>query len=405
VPMLRGNMLSYLKLRGSLAKVGNDADPYKLRTVYVGSANKFNGLPQFSLDNVIANATLKPEITKSGEVGLEMSLLNGRANLDATYYDKATRDQIYNVAVSPSTGFGSKSINAGKVTNKGFEALLSVKALELRNGFAWTSTFNYSQNRSKVVELAPGVETIILGGTWYVEVQARKGEPYGALFGNAYARDNATGQIYTDGGLTVAGARKVLGNIQPTWTGGWSNQFTYKGVTVNALLDMHIGGSLWSITNWFGDYAGVLKSSLRGREVDWNKPGIVVHGIDINSCPSYEDAVSKGICPGGKANTDTVTAEEYFQNIFPVNEGYVYSDSYVKLRELRIGYDLPQRWASKVSASSMSIAFTARNVWTSAKVPNVDPEIAYSTNNGTQGIEYGSISNPRTFGISVRVTP
>jgi hypothetical protein len=88
-----------------------------------------------------------------------------------------------------------------------------------------------------------------------------------------------------------------------------------------------------------------------------------------------------------------------------VNEGYVYKDTYVKLRELRLGYDLPQRWANKVSASSLNVALTGRNLKTWAKVPNVDPEISYSTGNGTQGVEYGSISNARTFGISVRVTP
>ena len=149
----------------------------------------------------------------------------------------------------------------------------------------------------------------------------------------------------------------------------------------------------------------MLKSSLNGREVDWNKPGLVVKGIDINTCPSYSDAVSKGICPGGKQNTKTITAEEYYQNIFPVNEGYVYKATYVKLRELRFGYDLPTRWANRFSASSMNLAFTARNLWTSAKVPNVDPEVSYSTGNNTQGVEYGSISNARTFGIGLRVAP
>ena len=149
----------------------------------------------------------------------------------------------------------------------------------------------------------------------------------------------------------------------------------------------------------------MLKSSLNGREVDWNKPGLVVKGIDINTCPSYSDAVTKGICPGGKQNTTTITAEEYYQNIFPVNEGYVYSATYVKLRELRLGYDLPTRWANRFSASSMNFAFTARNLWTSTKVPNVDPEVSYSTGNNTQGVEYGSISNARTFGIGLRVAP
>src|SRR5205823_11393824 len=237
---------------------------------------------------------------------------------------KSTRDQIFNLPVSPSTGFGFVSVNAGRIDNKGFEGLLTLTPVEDARGVQWTSTFSYARNRSRVVSLYPGVSTLIVppsptSGWWYVTVEAKQGEPYGSLVGNAFLRDSATGQLLTDGGYTIAGDRKSLGNIQPNWTGGWSNQITYKRLTLNALFDFHNGGSLWSITNWFGDYAGVLKSSLKGREVDWNKPGLVVKGIDINTCPSYSDAVSKGICPGGKQNTKTITAEEYYQNIFPVN--------------------------------------------------------------------------------------
>jgi outer membrane receptor protein involved in Fe transport len=412
LPSLRNSVLSYLKVRGSIAKVGNDALPYQLRTVYNGSPNKFEGLPQFSLSDVVANAELKPEITTSAEGGLEMSFFNGRANLDASYYGKNTRDQIFNLAVSPSTGFGSKSINAGSVTNKGIEGLLTVIPVQTAN-VQWTSTFNYARNRSKVVSLYSGVNTIIVPpspttGWWYVSVEARQGQPYGALVGNAYQRDSATGQIMTDGGLTVANPiKQILGNIQPNWTGGWGNTVTYKRLSLSALLDVHNGGSLWSITNWFGDYAGVLKSSLKGREVDWNKPGYLVKGLDVNTCGAGSHTTKNGnyVCVGGTANNTTVTSENYYQDIFPVNEGYVYNDSYVKLRELRIGLDLPQRWASAAHAAQVNLAFTARNLYTWTSVPNVDPEISYSTGNGTQGVEYGSIPNARTFGISVRVTP
>jgi hypothetical protein len=412
LPSLRNSVLSYLKVRGSIAKVGNDALPYQLRTVYNGSANKFNGLPQFSLSDVVANAELKPEITTSAEGGVEMSFFNGRANLDASYYGKNTRDQIFNLAVSPATGFGAKSINAGSVTNKGIEGLLTVIPYQSTN-VQWTSTFNYARNRSKVVSLYPGVNTIIVPpspttGWWYVSVEARQGQPYGALVGNAYQRDSATGQIMTDGGLTIANpVKKVLGNVQPNWTGGWSNSVTYKRVSVSALLDIHNGGNLWSITNWFGDYSGVLKSSLKGREVDWNKPGYLVKGLDINTCGAGSHTTANGnfACVGGTANNTTVTSENYYQDIFPVNEGYIYNDSYVKLRELRVGLDLPQRWANAAHAAQVNLAFTARNLYTWTSVPNVDPEVSYSTGNGTQGVEYGSIPNARTFGLSVRVTP
>ena len=151
----------------------------------------------------------------------------------------------------------------------------------------------------------------------------------------------------------------------------------------------------------------MLKSSLKGREVDWNKPGYVVKGIDMSTCGagSAHDVERQLLCVGGTANTTTVTSENYYQDIFPVNEGYVYNDSYVKLRELRIGLDLPQRWANAAHAAQVNLALTGRNLYTWTSVPNVDPEVSYSTGNGTQGVEYGSIPNARTFGISVRVTP
>jgi TonB-linked SusC/RagA family outer membrane protein len=405
-PGIKRGPVSYMKVRGSIAQVGNDAAPYQLRTTYAGLAQQFKSQPQFTLGNAIANQELKPELTKSSEGGLEIGLYNGRIDIDASYYDKKTRNQIFPVTISPANGFTSTVINAGLIKNEGFEALLSVIPLQLANGFQWNSTFNFSKNRSRVVTLSPGIASIRLGSTWYVDVQAREGQPYGSLFGNAYARDAATGLIYTDGGLTVASSqKKVLGNIQPDWIGGWNNTFTYKNITIGGLLDIHRGGDLWSVTNWFGDYAGVLKSSLKGREVDWQNPGYLVKGIDINTCPDPAAAAAKGTCPGGKMNTDTVTSEQYFQNIFPVNEGYIYKDNYVKLRELRIGLELPQRWASKFHASAMNVSLTGRNLYTWTSVPNVDPEVSYSNQAGTQGEEYASIPNTRSFGVSVKVTP
>jgi TonB-linked SusC/RagA family outer membrane protein len=405
-PGVKRGPVSYLKVRGSIAKVGNDATPYQLRTTYTGLAQQFKSQPQFTLGNSIANQSLKPELTKSAESGIELGLWNGRVDLDASYYEKNTRNQIFPVTISPTNGFTSTIINAGRIKNEGFEALLSVIPLQLANGFQWTSSFNYSKNASKVVTLYPGIATIILGSVWYVNVEAREGQPYGSLYGNGYAHDATTGMIYTDGGLTVAKSGKtVLGNIQPNWIGGWNNSFTYKNLTVGGLLDIHRGGDLWSVTNWFGDYAGVLKSSMKGREVDWNNPGYVVKGIDINTCPDPAAAAAKGTCPGGKMNTDTVTAEQYFQNIFPVNEGYIYKDNYVKLRELRVGLELPQRWATKFHATAMNVALTGRNLYTWTSVPNVDPEVSYSNQAGTQGEEYASIPNTRSLGVSVRITP
>ncbi|MEO7367671.1 MAG: TonB-dependent receptor, partial [Gemmatimonadaceae bacterium] len=389
LPALRSNFLSYVKVRASTARVGADANPYQLRTTYRGLSDKFAGLPQFSLQNFIANADLKPETTDAKEAGLEVSMFGDRATLDFSWYNKATRNQIFTIPVSPTSGFQSKAVNAGKISNKGIDFLLGVTPLRTAGGFEWTSTFNYSRNKSLVDQLAPGIKTFVIGESWYTNIEAREGQPYGSIFGNAFDRDSATGKIFTDGGITVGGERKVLGNIQPDWTGGWNNSVKFRSVSVNALIDMRRGGNIVSISNFFGEYSGVLKNSLKGREEDWNKPGIVLDGIDINT---------------GKPNTTSVTAEQYFQNIFPVMEPYVYDASWTKLRELRVGFDFPQRWAQRFNSRAISLALTGRNLFTWTDVPNIDPEFSYSIGN-FQGVEFAALPNARSWGLSFRITP
>jgi TonB-linked SusC/RagA family outer membrane protein len=398
LPAIKNSVLSYLKLRGSVAQVGNDAQPFQLQTTYTGNANKFQGLPQFTLGNNLANARLKPELTRAGEVGAEVSVFDGRATLDATWYDKSTRNQIFNVTVSPTSGFTTKAINAGEVRNRGFEALLTVTPLQLRNGFEWTSSFNFSRNRGIVEELAPGVETIVLGQGIFAEynIEARKKMPYGTIFGSAFERDTVTGSptrgmVFTHNGIPViASDFKVLGSIEPNWLGGWSNTFSMRGLTLGVNLDIRNGGKIVSSTNEVGEYSGVLASSLKGREIDWNKPGIVFNGVDDVT---------------GQPNTTNVRSEVYFQSIFPVIEPYVYDGGYVKLREVRLGYDVPSNFAGRyLRAQSVNVALTGRNLWLHSNVPNIDPEFTYSSTN-LQGAEYAIPSNPRSIGVSVRVTP
>jgi outer membrane receptor protein involved in Fe transport len=390
MPSLRNRYLSFLKLRGSVAEVGNDAAPFQLLTTFQGNPNKFAGLAQFSLGDQLLEPNLKPEITHSTELGLEAGFFDGRASLDFTYYDKYTRNQIYLVPVSPTSGYSQKLINAGKMANTGFEALASVTPVQLQN-FAWTATFNYAHNRNEVKELAPGVSRIVLGNGLFgdMRLEATKGQPYGSIWGGGYVRDDQ-GRILTDGGYPVLSDTFVyLGSIQPKWTGGLSNQFTYKNLSLNVLLDIRRGGKIMSYTNYVGEYSGVLKSTLRGREVDWNDPGIVVQGIDVDT---------------GEPNTITVTSEKYFQNLFFNVEPYVYDASYTKLRELRLGFDLPDRYAQMLRSQAVSLALTGRNlkIWTD--VPNIDPEFAYSSGN-FQGVEYAFPGNTKSWGLSVRITP
>ena len=387
---LKGRVLSYAKIRASTARVGNDADPYQLRTTYSGLSTKFRSLAQFTLGDVLANADLKPEITHSDEFGAELGLFDGRVTFDGSIYSKYTRNQIFNAPISPTSGFSSKAINAGKITNKGVEALVGITPLQLDNGLTWNTTFNFGRNRSKVTELAPGVTTILLGSLWNGRIEARLGEPYGAIYGKGFQRDSA-GNLLLFGGVPRPTASPTVhfGNLQPNWTGGWGNTFTYKAITFYGLLDIRRGGNIYSVTNMFGDNTGVLARTLRGRETDWDNPGIVAKGIDAAT---------------GLPNTVNVTSEEYFQAIYPAIDPYVYDASYVKLRELRFGIDLPRSFTDRLNASAINVSLTGRNLHTWTKVPNIDPEFSYTTGN-YQGIEFAALPNARVWGLSFRITP
>jgi TonB-linked SusC/RagA family outer membrane protein len=389
IPALRSNTLSFAKVRGSIARVGTDADPYSLRTTYTGSSNKFASLPLFSLGNTIANATLKPELTTSNEAGLELGFFNGRISFDATYYTKSTRNQILNLTVSPTSGFNSVAINAGEIQNKGAEVLVGATPIRMANGFEWNTSFTWARNRGKVVSLAGSLQTVQIGSAWNATVEARLGEPYGVIRGIPLLRDSATGQLITSGGLLQPGARRIMGNIQADWTGGWSNTFSFKRFVVSALLDVRQGGDIFSISNMFGQYSGVFASTVRGREVDFDNPGITVKGIDKKT---------------GQPNTTTVTSEEYFHGLFQLHEPFIYKNSYVKLRELRVGYDLPTNLAARVNSRAVNIAFVGRNLFTHANVPNIDPEFSYTTGN-FQGMEFAPLPNARSIGLNLRVTP
>ena len=390
----RSNFLSYAKLRGGYAKVGNDTDPYSLQQVYSGET-AWGNYTTFSENNLIYNKNLKPEITTAVEFGLETKLLNNALNFEFTYYDKNTRNQILLANVAQSSGYYNSVINAGQIENKGFEIELSGAIIKRPNGFRWDVAVNYARNRSKVVDLG-GLSTYQINtGSLLrnVILEARPGDPYGNFYGTYYQRDPSGNLIFNSLGYPVAASdRKVLGNIMPKWTGGFQNTFSYKWVSLSSLIDVRWGGNVFSQGINIGRYTGVLAETLPGREGNIVGPG-VTETKNADGTLSYAP------------NTVAVTnADDYYHNFYNrnVNENYIFDASYVKLREVRLGFAVPQRWFGKTPFRSVNVALVGRNLALLYKnVPHIDPETSYYGDGNVQGFENGNTPSARSMGFNL----
>jgi len=195
----------------------------------------------------------------------------------------------------------------------------------------------------------------------------------------------------TSGGLPLRDpTKRILGNVNADWTGGWGNEFRYKSVAVNVLVDFRRGGQNFSVGNWWGQYAGILASTLEGRQEDWDKPGLIIDGIDRTT---------------GKPNTVRVTAEDYNHTVYPINEAGIFNTGFTKLREVRISWDVPRQYADKVRASTLNLSFVGRNLLTWTDFPNYDPENSTGAGNGSQGYDMGAMPTTRTFGFNITIVP
>ncbi|MGI4021386.1 MAG: SusC/RagA family TonB-linked outer membrane protein [Janthinobacterium lividum] len=416
---LKSDFLTYAKLRGGWSKVGKATTPYQLINTYNFTA-PFGANPQQNAASVDLNTELKPETTTSGEAGFELGFLKDRVHLDLSVYNTNSINQILNVDVSPTTGYSQKLVNGGKINNKGLEVQLGITPIKTAS-FSWEITTNYSLNRSKVLSLdAEGrLQSYVIGINRTVQVLAAVGQPYGTLFGNAYSR-NAAGQIIIgDNGTPVINPTKqYLGKFTPKWLGSVNNSFYYKGVNLSVLVDARVGGSIYSNTNRTGTYTGVLASTLPGRGVangglSYYYPGNIssVAAVQISSGTAapkgetiYQDGmIFNGVKADGSANTRILPAQSYYKGFTNVDESFVYDASFVKLREVKLGYTLPSRWVKGIGLQGATFSVVGRNLWIIHKnVPNIDPETAFSTGNG-QGLEDLTLPTVRNIGFNINL--
>ncbi|MGN7888095.1 SusC/RagA family TonB-linked outer membrane protein [Dyadobacter endophyticus] len=419
---IKSNVLTYAKLRGGWAEVGKDTDPYQLVNTYPFN-QPFGSAPLLTVSDVLLSSNLKPEITQSTEIGADVALFRNRVRLDVSYYNTDSYNQILRADVSPSTGYKQKLLNAGHINNRGVEAMLNVKPIETESGFRWDIGINFSRNRSKVVELDDeGFLNDYKLGTNGVTVYASKGLGYGAIFGSAFARNEAGEQVIGANGLpTKNPSLQVLGHYTPKWMGGINNSFSFKGFNLSVLIDTKQGGSIYSATNATGRYTGVLKSTLAGRDADHggltyyypgnNKAGVAVQVANAAAAPTgavvYDDGIiAKGVATDGKPNTVIVPAERYYKGVYSnsagINEASVFDASFIKLREVKLGYTVPQTFISKFKLQSLVFSLYGRNLaFLQKKADNIDPETAFNTGNTGQGLESLQLPTTASYGFNI----
>lgn len=425
----RSKAVNYLKIRGGWSQVGADANPYQLATVFT-SETAFNGNPLQSSSTIGMNPNLKPEKTSSIEAGFEAAFWDNRLYLDFTYYKTDSRNQILKLATTAASGYTSQVRNAGHIRNRGYEIQLGAVPIQTSKGFRWNLDLNYGANSSKVVKLDD--EGLITSYQLYssgIQILASVGEAYGTLFGTSYVRD-ANGNVVVDAnGLPkISTTNKTLGKFTPDWTGGISNTFSYRSLSLSFLIDASVGGSIFSNTNKTGKYTGVLANTLSGRDAEhgglWYYTDAMGNNVRLSESPSYsvssdglyyaqvngqstrvyQDGIMvEGVTESGSKNEEVVSAEKYYHRIYSITEANVYDASYVKLREVALSYRLPRLWTQKLHLQEASVTLTGRNLWTIYKsVPNIDPESALTTGNA-QGVEAYSLPTTRSFGVNLSV--
>lgn len=410
------SVLSFGKVRASWAKVGSDTDPYQLALNY--STGKYS-YPGYTIgminNNTQPNSKLKPTMTNSYELGLELKFLHGRVNVDLTYYNQTSKDQIIGLASSSASGYTNRLINAGKIRNKGIEVAINGRALQIKD-FAWDAGVNFSKNSNKVVELVEGMDFFQLAdASWAgVSVGAEVGKDFGSILGTDFKR-NENGDIIIDKntGLPLyEETLRTLGNSTWDWTGGFYSTFTYKNIHLYAGFDVKMGADLYSFSMRSAYLTGKAVATLEGRE-EWyrSEEARKAAGMTLEqwrAAGKCEGFIAKGVVDNGdgtySANTYPVNPQNYWKSVAEkAPASFIYDNSYVKCREITCGYTFPAKLlADNKVVKSLTLSFVARNpfiIW--KNIPNIDPDSNYNTSG--MGLEYGSLPSRRSYGFNVNV--
>lgn len=406
--LLKWEPLSYGKVRLSFAKAGSDLDPYQiyesyiLETPYKGRDD--NTYLPMHLPTTLNNPGIRPSLGNSFETGLDLKVLNNRLGLAFTYYNQQNIDQVLSIPVSGAIGYENTIINAGKIQNEGVELSLNGTPVQTKF-FNWNSTLNVSRNRSLVKELYPGINTLQLDVNTYsrvsVYLNADVNAAFGTLVGNAYRRDTKTGKILLDAAnLPMFEENHNFGSVVPDFTGGWLNTFRIGRFDVSAMIDFQSGGQFFSWTKMLSVKSGQAEETAaindKGKNV--RDPLADGGGVKVNGISSVT----------GAEVTAYVDAKSYYRTVLgtSVYEEWLYDASYIKMRELRVGYTFTREAHKKMPFNSINVALIARNpfmIYQQAP-KGLDPSELSTGRSSISWLETGQLATTRSFGINLNIS-
>ncbi|WP_177183834.1 SusC/RagA family TonB-linked outer membrane protein [Mucilaginibacter sp. OK283] len=385
--------LDFGKIRASYAQTSNSAPTYA-NQVYYSLANSINGrdyltgaaLPTAvkagTFADQLPNVLLKPFTLTEFEVGTEMKFFNDRFGLDVAYFNKKTKNEIINSTIDVSTGYAHAYIATGSNRNRGIEVELHGTPIKM-NDFSWNSSFNFTYVKNKVLSTDATGQNLGLGT--YRPLNASTAFVVGMdgpqILAYDYKRDASGAIIYKDG-VPQQGAYKPFGSVVPKFYGGFNNDFSYKNFNLSFLIDYRYGNKILSATSYYSIYRGLNKMTLNGRE-----GGIVGAGVDATT---------------GAANTKTATAQAYYQALATVSSVNVLDGSFIKLRQVSLGYSIPKTMIANTPFNSITLSLVGRNLWTIMKrSDNIDPESNFAPGINYAGIEGTSVPAVRTYGFNL----
>ena len=402
--LLKSNALSFGKLRAGYAIAGADLAPYQtnfnyaLGTVYPGTTGTINTL---MVPDNLRNPNIRPSFANSFEAGIDLKFFKNRLGIEFTYYNQQNKDQIINLSVSGASGYDQTVVNAGLIENKGIEISLNAKPVQSKF-FSWDATLNLARNKSLIKELYPGINVYQLDVTTYssvsVYLNSTVNKGFGNLVGQSYLRDPATGQILLGAdNMPLFETNHDFGSVLPKFTGGMLNNFKVWKFNLGVMLDFQQGGQFFSWTKMLA-----VKSGQAAETAALNDKGMNVRDPLTNGGGYKITGISQAT---GREVTAYVDARTYFRNNIGtrIYEEWLYDASYLKLREVSLGYNFDGKIIAATPFKQARISVIARNplmIWQKAP-KGLDPSELSSGSASISWIEKGALQTVRSYGVNL----